>query len=719
MKISQEASTDVIRLGDIQENRVGIDVKNIDFIASLLTSNLYSFPFKSFLREIISNAYDSHVEAGTDKPIIMLIKDDRTISIRDYGVGISPERFELIYKNIGSSTRRDSNDFIGAFGIGRFAPLSCADNVLINSYYNGIKYSYLMYKNGTGINVDTIGQIPLEDCQQGVEVVIDYPVSESEFKDAVESLYFFDSLHIEAKDCRYAINSIVSTFKSRQIKNYGAFSSIIKGFISYTSNNYVRIGNVVYPVDNNIAGLEGFGHIFLNCEIGSIQVTPNREAIQYTPNTKKYIADKSLEAIQQIADICYKEACNKKSLTELATYLNHLYLPDTSYSRINTDAVLPLIKSKYNRFTINGKEVPSYVVNELSTILFFALDSCVFRALYKGSKEPGFSIGRGGIYIKDFIDSDIVIGITEEQKIREATKLYLSRGETSCLLVNKYNVRFIYRKLLWAFNRIPEGKKALRFILSTFKFVKVTNDMVPDEFIQGLKKKEIVVKSSNVKFRVYGYNGYTLYESGDSYRNISRYIKGLKGKWYIISENLKDDQVLKDLGQALCSKEIGVISYPKGTDVSKLMTKRAIKLEDFLIHKHNFLVKVFTANMLYEKYYNFYRNVRYSDYNKFMLYINKYNIRITSDTLQELKKVYISRGWLDYAALSTFSVCDDYKELENFKIWLHDASRNLNVATYLLLKHVNKRNMMRKIMKDSDIKEAINKLKSYDNIQKQ
>ncbi len=126
MKVQQEVNNNIEYIGEIRENKVGIDRANIDFIATLLTSNLYSNPFESFLRETISNAYDSHIEANTDQPIIMIIEcktgytysdyNTYNISIRDYGVGISPERFQKIYTNIGSSTKRESNDYIGGWG---------------------------------------------------------------------------------------------------------------------------------------------------------------------------------------------------------------------------------------------------------------------------------------------------------------------------------------------------------------------------------------------------------------------------------------------------------------------------------------------------------------------------------------------------------------------------------------------------------------------------
>lgn len=111
--IIDNSHSNVEVIGDIKEFKTSIDPRNLEFVTTLLSSNLYSNPEQSFIREIVSNAWDSHVEAGnTDTPVIIKFTNN-SITIRDYGIGLSPERFKEIWCNIGSSTKRESNEFIG------------------------------------------------------------------------------------------------------------------------------------------------------------------------------------------------------------------------------------------------------------------------------------------------------------------------------------------------------------------------------------------------------------------------------------------------------------------------------------------------------------------------------------------------------------------------------------------------------------------------------
>lgn len=84
----------------------------------------YSNPIPSMIREIVSNAFDAHIEAGVNKNVeVEYIRPDyltgtsASISIRDKGDGMSPEIIQTIYSKFGKSTKRDRDDAIGAFGL--------------------------------------------------------------------------------------------------------------------------------------------------------------------------------------------------------------------------------------------------------------------------------------------------------------------------------------------------------------------------------------------------------------------------------------------------------------------------------------------------------------------------------------------------------------------------------------------------------------------------
>ena len=253
MKFQENVSTTEI-VGEIQENKVGIDANNLDFIVSILSTNLYSDAIGSFLRETVSNAYDSHVEAGTDAPILLRLQKDEEgncfCEIRDFGVGLSPERFNKIYRNIGSSTKRDSNEQIGGFGIGRFAALAYSESVNITSIYDGIKTEYLMYKDGNSIQISNIFSLPTDEIN-GVTVKVNLKTDfdNGKFINSIfDQLSFFPNLHFECYD-----ESAELRFNNQQIKETELYKTLKYTFpYSKLGRNFgILLGNVSYPTNVN------------------------------------------------------------------------------------------------------------------------------------------------------------------------------------------------------------------------------------------------------------------------------------------------------------------------------------------------------------------------------------------------------------------------------------------------------------------------------------
>lgn len=118
--ILELSKSETLVLGEDTSIKAGIDVEDVDFVAQVLTTNLYSEPIPSVLREITSNSLDATVEAGSDKPVIISndVDDNGSfISFQDFGTGISEDRFYNVFVKIGKSTKRADSQAVGFFGL--------------------------------------------------------------------------------------------------------------------------------------------------------------------------------------------------------------------------------------------------------------------------------------------------------------------------------------------------------------------------------------------------------------------------------------------------------------------------------------------------------------------------------------------------------------------------------------------------------------------------
>jgi hypothetical protein len=127
---------------------------NDTMVIKLLRDKMYKNKIGAVAREISSNSRDANREAGRgDNPIVITIsgesnllsEETNSISFQDNGVGISPERMDNIFLKYGGSTKRDSDEFTGGFGIGAKTPFAYTDNFFINTIVeeNGKRLEYL------------------------------------------------------------------------------------------------------------------------------------------------------------------------------------------------------------------------------------------------------------------------------------------------------------------------------------------------------------------------------------------------------------------------------------------------------------------------------------------------------------------------------------------------------------------------------------------------
>lgn len=677
MILNTELSHEAEYLGDVQENRVGIDKSNLDFITTLLTSNLYSKPLESFFRETVANAYDSHVEASTDEHILLLIQDTGKyktyrISIRDYGTGVSPERFEKIYKNIGSSTKRQSNDFIGMFGIGRFSCLSCTDVAHITSYYNGKKYSYVMYKNGGGINIDQLSVIE-GDFKNGLEVSIEKTIlTNTEILNAINSLCLFDRLYISYEGTNPCILAEIRDFNNRRITHFNTFStcSLLTGDI------YFKVGNVLYAYKRCDEDICTHG-IIINLPIGSVDITPNRESLQFTDFTNSTIKTKILAVKNELQDIVNT---NLKGDMTLSKFCVH-FVFSRYYNITEKDELLQISKEDVqidtSLITLGGEKLPNGYIDFLKRSESLGIDKAIIHKILNKEYRSRIPI------FKDILKGDCNLMDKADKVTKQVTFQYTTENITDSTIILIYDGLTPLKKGILDYTeqelRIygnPNNVNVNECVDFTFKHIPInvmSNDSVPYSYVEAYKaeqrNKRKKVDTDEVPIRAYHSFGYTM----EHLSNLPK--RGL----VIYSTHTQDDYTLKQISE--------LVSYSPGlacvitvkSEYIKLLegNKRFMTIENFMFLRNSILSKIVTAVVIKRNFYevSLKYGINLRDIPIYRDFIKKYKEQIRcldycsrNETRTSIFKYYEDKGWVNQCDISYFSLTD--KEANSYKGWM-------------------------------------------------
>jgi len=293
MKLAKH-SNNLLTNTDNETQNFGIGDASV--VIEILRNRLYKHKVRTLVQEYISNARDANREVDSKRDIEIIAPShfDPTFKVRDFGQGISPERMSTIFIKYGASTKRDSNNQTGGFGIGAKSAWSYTDSFTIITHIDGIKRTYLAH---TGLNnngrLDMLNESTTNE-DNGTEIQIGVnPDDITQFNNSINRAIHFWSENVELKGLTTTKQDLgrgifIDNDKSIEILNNVDISNY--GFNYYSDSLVLAIDGILYQVDNSKFNKADLKHkAVLHIPVGKIEVSASREEIAICKANEDYL----------------------------------------------------------------------------------------------------------------------------------------------------------------------------------------------------------------------------------------------------------------------------------------------------------------------------------------------------------------------------------------------------------------------------------------------
>lgn len=349
------------------------DEVGVRLLMEVLTSRMYTNKLTAVIREIFTNAVDANVEAGrpnhpvdiTLPAIIPLEPQSNQLIIRDYGIGISPERAQGFFTFM-TSTKRGDNIQCGGYGLGSKSPYAIASQFTVTTIHDGIEYIYACSLNNGMPTAALLNSRPSNDSS-GTRVAI--PIVEQHHRHqcynevmnivmwsrAVTNIYNPEDMGGETtrrlldyrNDYNYEYGApgpfISEDFSKRRytllcftiggipytISDSKVFDTITAYLKEqgYSIRNLYNMANPNWETAYNVVD-----SIVIPVPIGYLELPPQRETLAWSESNIEKLKELSLNAIKSLVDRRQAEIEACDSLTKATGVINKWYLGDKYFT---------------------------------------------------------------------------------------------------------------------------------------------------------------------------------------------------------------------------------------------------------------------------------------------------------------------------------------------------------------------------------------------------
>jgi len=420
---------------------------------SVLSKGLYSDPFKAIVRELACNAWDAHVEAKTTHVPFELYLPNAlapVFKIRDFGVGLSEKSIREIYTTYFKSTKQGSDEMTGCFGLGSKSPYAYTKKFTIVSYFNGVCYHYNAVINEKGYpQIMKMGESETTE-RNGLEV--SFAVKEEDFGDFRKAAEIALRPFVVKPIVKGDANFVPDLYPDTAVlegKGWKLFSHLEGG-------NLVTMGNVEYPIEYTRSGfssnaLKVLGlAMVIDFPLGSFEITPSRESVQWTEFSVHSINDRLEQIHDEIVELVSKKIEDAPTLWE-ATTAAWEFLHNSGVKKLG---ITPTWKGRQVKQTV---EIPSD--KGITVTKFTAVEA------RRNSKSPNSaSLNKTNridpvpttFYLADFAGAEYRLGNFVRDSMEEGDHVYLVSVVDAAALKVFCNAIGISQKSLVMASTIPK-----------------------------------------------------------------------------------------------------------------------------------------------------------------------------------------------------------------------------------------------------------------------